>query len=292
MDMDMDMNLDVDAVADELYGLPLDEFTAARNAYVKQARQGGERDVAASIQALAKPSAAAGLANQLVRRHRAELTPLLELGASLRAATASLSGPELRTLGQQQHRLISALVAQARSMAAAQGRAVNPDQARGLEETLHAALADEGAGDQLMTGRLTEALHRSGMSTGAEPAASLKSVPTGRSARAGSQTGTRPGNHERVRREQAERAAQAKRDEAAGQLQKARTALDRAEAEAAEADGRWDRANAAVDRLRDELDRAVAEQKEIDRARHRLRAKTEQARRAERAAQHRVDAAE
>jgi hypothetical protein len=289
--------MDIDAVADELYGLPLDKFTAARNAYVKQAREGGERDVAASIQALAKPSAAAGLANQLVRRHRAELAPLLELGASLRAATASLSGPELRTLGQQQHRLISALVAQARSMAAAEGRTVNTDQARGLEETLHAALADEAAGDQLMTGRLTEALHRSGLGTGAEPAgalksALLKSVPTGRSARAGGRAGTRPGDRERVRREQSERAAQAKRDEAAGQLEKARAALDRAETEAAEADERWHQADAAVERLRDELDRAVAEQKEIDRARHRLRARTEQARRAERAAQHRVDAAE
>jgi hypothetical protein len=282
--------MDLDAVAEELYGLSLDKFTAARNAYVKQARQSGERDVAASIQALAKPSAVAGLANQLVRRHRAELAPLLELGASLRAATASLSGPELRTLGQQQHRLISALVAQARSMAAAEGRTVNTDQARGLEETLHAALADEAAGDQLMTGRLTEALHRSGLGTGAEPAASLKSVPTGRSA--GGQAGARPGDRERVRRERAERALQATRDEAAGQLERARTALERAETEAAEADERWERANAEVERLRDELDRAVAEQKEIDRARHRLRAKTEQARRAQNAAQHRVDAAE
>jgi chromosome segregation ATPase len=277
--------VDVDAVADELYGLPLDEFTAARNAYVKQARQSGERDAAASIQALAKPSAAAGLANQLVRQHRAELAPLLELGASLRAATASLSGPELRTLGQQQHRLISALVAQARSTAAADGRTVNADQARGLEETLHAALADESAGDQLLTGRLTETLHRSGLSTSAEADGSSKSVPLKSVSLKAVPTG-------QSRREQAERAAQAKRDEATGRLEKARTALDRAETEAAEADQRWDRAKAEVDRLREQLDRAAAEQKETERVRHRLRAKTEQARRVERAAQHRLGAVE
>ena len=40
--------MDVDAVTDELYGLPLDEFTGARNAYVKQARQDGDREAAAS----------------------------------------------------------------------------------------------------------------------------------------------------------------------------------------------------------------------------------------------------
>jgi hypothetical protein len=310
--------VDVDAIADELYGLPLDDFTAARNAHVKQARQNGEREAAASIQAMGKPSAAARLANQLVRQHRDELTPLLELGESLRAAMASLSGAELRSLGQQQYRLISALVTQARSLASAQGRTVSTDQARALEETLHAALADPDAAAQLLTGRLTETLRRSGLGSGAEPGPTLTSVPnTGtsesRSRTAGSNTAasktaggkstgdkTRGGkasrastaaqDRERDRRERAERAAQAERATAEARLEQARAALDQAEAKADQGEAQLDQAKATVVRLREELERATAEQSKADRARHRLRATAEQARRAERAAQHRLDA--
>ncbi len=309
--------MDVNAVADELYGLPLDEFTAARNAYVKQARQNGDRDAAATIQALGKPTAAAGLANQLVRRHRAELAPLLELGASLRAAMASLSGAELRTLGQQQHRLISALVGQARSLAAADGRAVNADQTRGLEETLHAALADEGAASELMAGRLTETLQRSGLGSGGSGGAGstggaggsggagssggtpLKSVRTTRVARTKTRSGAgrtttvdAAAERERDRRERAERAALAARDAAAARLDEARTALTRAETDADDADAAWDRATATVAGLRAELDRATVEQSEADRARRRRHAEAEQARRAERTAQLRLDGIE
>ena len=57
------------AAADELYALPAEEFTAARNAEGQAGRKAaGDRDLAAAIQRLARPSAAAALANRLVRR--------------------------------------------------------------------------------------------------------------------------------------------------------------------------------------------------------------------------------
>lgn len=291
--------MDVDAIADELYGLPLAQFTAARNAYVKQARQAGERDVAASIQALGKPSTAAGLANQLVRHHREEFAPLLELGESLRDAMASFSGPELRTLGQQQHRLIAALVARARSLARADGHLVSADLTRGLEETLHAALADEDAAAELMSGRLTETLHRSGLGAGGP--ASLRSVPmpTNRSPRVRTQAGARvsttqpqagtaseleggtEAGRQRDRRERADReAAQADRHAAVAELAKAHADLEQANAQAASAQHELDRAKTTVARLERELDRAVSEQSRMDREQHRMRVVVEHAQRA------------
>lgn len=157
---------DFDDVADELYGLPPEEFTAARNAYQKQAKQAGEPDLAKRIHALAKPTVTGWVANQLVREHEDELRPLLELGAGLREATRTLSGDQLRQLSRQQHELVYALVQQGRQLAKSAGRKISDDAARGLEDTLRAALADEAAAGLLMAGRLIEALHHDGFGVG------------------------------------------------------------------------------------------------------------------------------
>lgn len=157
----------VGEVADELYGLAPREFTAARDAKVKQLRAEGDKDAAREVAALRKPTVAAWLANQLVREHADEIDPLIELGAGLREASASLSGPQLRELSQQRGRLVQALVRQARKLAHASGQAVTDDAARGLEQTLLAALADERAGELLREGRLSEVLSHDAF--GADP---------------------------------------------------------------------------------------------------------------------------
>ena len=46
--------------ADELYGLPLDEFTAARDALAKRLRGEKRREDADAVKALKRPSVAAG----------------------------------------------------------------------------------------------------------------------------------------------------------------------------------------------------------------------------------------
>jgi len=52
--------VDLDTVADELYGLPPEEFTAARTAAEKEAKAAGEMELAAQIRTLAKPNQVAG----------------------------------------------------------------------------------------------------------------------------------------------------------------------------------------------------------------------------------------
>jgi hypothetical protein len=199
---------DIDEVGDELYGLPLEEFTAARTRYEKEAKAAGDREGAARIHSLAKPSVTAWLANQLVRSHRDELGPLLELGGALRDATHNLDGDQLRSLSRQQHQLVYALVQQARQLAHAAGRSVSEDAVRGLDDTLRAALADEQAARLLLAGRLTDALHSSefdagfGFGTGSGTSSDAKVIPISRKAAGGSGVGRKPAEEQLRQAEQ------------------------------------------------------------------------------------------
>ena len=63
-----------DAEIDRLYQLPLDEFTAARNALAKKAGADG-----ASIRSLTKPPVAAWAVNQVYWRDRSTYDALIEM---------------------------------------------------------------------------------------------------------------------------------------------------------------------------------------------------------------------
>ena len=65
-------------VAAELYALPPGRFRAARDERAAQAKAAGERDLAAQIRKLARPTVSAWLANQLARRKIWDQTPLLQ----------------------------------------------------------------------------------------------------------------------------------------------------------------------------------------------------------------------
>ena len=90
-----------DALAKEtqkLYGLPLSEFTAARNARAKELKQ-RDPELAAAVAALAKPSVAAAALNELVREDPSEVRALIQSGKRLRqaqeAAVAGKQGADL-----------------------------------------------------------------------------------------------------------------------------------------------------------------------------------------------------
>jgi hypothetical protein len=166
----------------ELYGLPLGQFTAARAERAKQARAAGDREAAAAIAKLPKPNVVAWLANQLARQDPRELRLLLELGESLRRATADLDAAHLGELSRQQRQLMSALTGRVRQLAAQAGQAVSDSTVRGLEDTLHAALADEQAAQELVRGQLAGGLSRTGFpgldagADSADPAAVLAAL--------------------------------------------------------------------------------------------------------------------
>jgi hypothetical protein len=249
--------VDIDSVADELYALSPEDFTGARTTREKEAKAAGDKELAAAIHQLGKPNLVAWLANQLVRERADEIGPLLELGAALREATAALSGPDLRDLSRQQHQVVYALVQQAKSLARAMGRKVSPDTERGLEDSLHAALADESAAEQLLAGRLTTSLQRLGFPSGSPQVVAPRTVTRPR-------TTTTPGTVT-TEQELAERRKAAELDRAKVAESVARTAARRAKALAEQADTSLTRAAdkaaaalARVEELRAELDRATS----------------------------------
>lgn len=151
-----------DVAARELYALPAEEFTAARNARAKAAKAAGDRTLAAAIAALPRPSAAAWVLNQLARRRATEVEALLDLGGRLRAAHAALDADRIRALGTERHQQVAALARASRALAAELGRPVSDAVEREIEGTLGAAVATAEAGEAVRSGRLTKALSYAG----------------------------------------------------------------------------------------------------------------------------------
>ncbi|MFJ4821267.1 hypothetical protein [Streptomyces sp. NPDC088801] len=150
--------MDYGSVADELYALRPEEFTAARASAVASARTAGDRELAQRIGALRKPSLAAWVSNLLVRSSPGEVEPLLRLGEGLRQAHQDLDGAQLRELSRRQHALIRALSLQARQLAEEAGHPIGEGVQREVENTLHAVLADPEAARAWAGGRLTKPL--------------------------------------------------------------------------------------------------------------------------------------
>ncbi len=148
--------------AEALYGLPLAEFTPARDARVKTLRA-SDRELADAIKALKKPSLAAWVLNLLVRREPDQVAQLISLGASLRDAAESLDGAQLRELTKQRRQLTAAVTTVARRHALGEGHKVTESVADEVEATLTAAMLDGGAAAAVRSGLLVRAFSTTGL---------------------------------------------------------------------------------------------------------------------------------
>jgi len=154
---------ELDEVAEEVYACVPAEFTAIRNAKAHEARAAGKVELADALRRLQKPTAAAWLANLLVRALPRKVADLVAFGAALRSAQAALDGEALRRLSEQRGRVVGGLSHDARRLAAERGQNLSDAVIRELELTLEAAIFDPGAAEQLQRGRLTGALTYSGI---------------------------------------------------------------------------------------------------------------------------------
>jgi hypothetical protein len=155
--------LTVAEVADELYALAPADFTAARDERARQVRAAGQRDEAAAIKKLARPTASAWLVNQLARTVPEQMIRLYELGEELQEAQRALAGDRLRELSVQRRQVVNDLLAAASDLA---GQTDQPASGAVLGEvraTLEAALADAGARAAVRTGWLTKSLAYAGL---------------------------------------------------------------------------------------------------------------------------------
>ena len=175
----------MDAVdSDQLYGLPLDQFVAQRAALVKTLRADGDREQAAEVAALRKPSVAAWAVNQLVRTQRRAVDDLFAAGDALRDVQAEVmagrqDAQALRDAAGDERAAVDALVQSARGLLTSDGDGLSPSIIDRVADTLHAAALDDDARADVDEGRLERELRHVGLGAGGLVAAG----PAKRSAR-------------------------------------------------------------------------------------------------------------
>lgn len=172
--------MDLDSELDRLYGLPFDEFTSARDELVKRLRADKQRELAAEVRKLRRPSIPAWAVNQLARRHRGDVNALIEASERLRAeqrrALSTGGADALRAAARERKRAVAALVRAAAGILTQAGHAASASHQAKIADTLNAAALDAASADAVRSGRLTHELSGAGFAdTG-----SLRLVPTRR----------------------------------------------------------------------------------------------------------------
>jgi hypothetical protein len=205
----------------DLYGLPLEEFTAARNALAREHPE---------AKGLRKPSAAAFAINQLARRHADELDAFLGAAAQLRHA--QLKGGDVRGATQEERQALQRLLQLA-------GEYTSSTQIDRVRQTLQAAAVDETAAAQVREGRLERELEPGGFGSlvsGPAPSRRVAAKPKrDRKAERAAVTAARKQVQEAL---SAVREAERTLAEAEDGASRAREALEAAEAELADAERR------------------------------------------------------
>ena len=261
---------DLLGVADELYGLALPEFTPTRDARAKELKA-SDAQLAARVKGLRKPSMAAWVVNLLVRQESEQVAQVLQVGAALREAQASLAGEELRALTRQRRQLTAAVTNRARALAAENGQRVTPAVSDQVEATLTAAMVDEECAAAVRSGLLVAALASTGVEAvelGAAVAVpdALGFSASPRQARAEQPTG-RPELHV-VPDPDADRkalaAARARLDETEEEVARATESLASAAGDVAELEARSLQVQGEIDELRRRIAELETSLEEVD----------------------------
>jgi DNA repair exonuclease SbcCD ATPase subunit len=156
----------VEEEIDRLYGKPLDEFTAARDALARDLRRAGDRAAAEKVKALRKPTVSAWAINQLARNERMKVRSVLVGGEKLRSAHAELLGggrpAKVTEASDAERKAISHLVSSAAKILSQAGHSPNESTLERVASTLRAAAVDDEGRLLLEKGRLTRDLDPSG----------------------------------------------------------------------------------------------------------------------------------
>lgn len=162
----------------DLYGLPLDEFVAARTELVRELKRQGKNAEAEEVGALRKPTTSAWIVNQLARRHPQEMKALVKAGDEMRKAQRAAvggRGPQaLRDATRSHRERIDALTSTARDELGSAGATLQR-----VAQTLRAASVDKEASKGLLSGTLTADFEQAGFGPllAAVPPSALKRRP-------------------------------------------------------------------------------------------------------------------
>ncbi len=255
-------------IADALYALPMEDFTPARDARAKELK--ADKELAAAVKKLKKPSVAAWVVNLFVRREAAQVDQVIAVGDALREAQEGMDGAELRALTRQRRQLTSAVTQQARTIARDEGLKVTQAVADQVEATLTAAMLDPHCAAAVRSGLLTAALASTGVDQ--VDVASAVAVPEALGFTASATTAGRPappdlrvvpgdGDDEAQRRREAAEQVLADAEEAAGAAEQELTTAQEA---VAELEARSLQVQSEIDELRRRLSELEASAEETD----------------------------
>jgi hypothetical protein len=274
----------VEDVAGRLYGLPLEDFTRERDAAARELRTAKERDAAAVVAKLPKPTQAAWAANALAREHRDLVDDLLAACDDLReaqeAAVAGHGAEALREATATERAAVDALMSVAKDLEPG-GRKPTAATLEKLRTTLEAVATDDEVRAALDRGRVVEDAEGGGawgLLAGADVAppkprakrppkrtargkedkdakAREAAIAEAREARARLEAELREARAERRGRERELERAEKAADRAAGRLEAALAAAEEARAQADEAQAELDAAREAASEARDTVAR-------------------------------------
>lgn len=137
--------------AADLYGLPREEFTAAREQMVRMLRKEGRRDDASRVSRMRKPTTDAWALNQVARRHPQLVEGLIDAHRQLRAADG---GDALRAASEERRHVVDEILDAAAEILTESGHSKTGAVQDRIIRTLLAAASDEATEGALSAGTL------------------------------------------------------------------------------------------------------------------------------------------
>jgi hypothetical protein len=149
---------------DDLYGLPPEEFTRARDALAKELRDAGKREAADEVKALRKPTVSAWAVNQASRQRPQDVKRLVKAGDALRKAQRAAVGgrkSKLREATAAHRELVQDLTETAKAALDERGGSTAAIVTR-VAQTLRGASIDKEHSKALVAGTLSEDVEQTG----------------------------------------------------------------------------------------------------------------------------------
>ena len=150
---------DLETAVDQLHAVPLEDFVAERKRLAKELRAAGDRESAAELAKLPKPSAPAWALNRIARDEPEALGGWLEAAQALREASAGAdrqSGDALRAAMAAHREATRRVLGTVREHARPNGRELSEPMLDRVRELLQAATADPARAELLRAGRVVE----------------------------------------------------------------------------------------------------------------------------------------
>lgn len=244
---------------DQLFEAEPSAFVGVRDALVRKLRAAGDREGAAEVAKLRKPTAVAWALNQLCRREAGQVEALLRQDEHIRELMQSRApGADLRKATDERREIVRGLARLASAILAGGGSKPTPTSADKIFETLQAVATDPEAREALRLGRLSGDVRPSGFGDSLEAPATASGGEGGRGAQEAQQHLEQIAEARRTARQRADEAEELRRtaerlareaDEAERRAARARKEADRAAADHERADAAAKAAATAVAEL-------------------------------------------